>query len=180
MLLVAYASFSKNPGRQTVSAYVPQTHTILDRYQSDLNQDGLEDIILVLSRKDENAEGSGEEEGTRRRLIILMNKGDGYEKLVDSERIVYCKVCGGMMGDPYLGIKIKAPFFTVEHYGGGTERWQLYITFKYDRQRRNFFLHKLGMESFSAVDPGGTGKSVVETPKNFGLISIQNFDVYKQ
>lgn len=176
--LIAYQVFSKSPEERAIAAYVPTSHTILDKYEADLNQDGMQDIILVLARKDENEDGRTDED-TRRTLIILMKTREAYAKLVDSDRIVYCKWCGGMMGDPYLGITIKPPYFTVEHYGGAADRWRQYITFRYVKDRRNFLLHKLATDSFNAFDPD-KGELDMKTPKNFGILTIQDFDVYKK
>jgi len=57
------------------------------------------------------------------------------------------------MRDPFLGLTFNSPYFTVEHYGGSTWRWERYTTFKYVKARQTFILHKDGHKFFQASSP---------------------------
>ena len=162
----------------TINAYVPKDFSVADQYDADINQDGFNDKILVLTDKREGLPAQTEE-GHRRLLVILLGTNEGFTKVFEADRVVYCKTCGGMMGDPYVRIAIKPPFFTVEHYGGSAWRWKRYTTFKYSKEQKIFFLHKDGHEFFHASLPNKIQK-IIQTSKNFGRVEIQDFDIYKE
>lgn len=157
---------------------VPANLKIFDQYDADLNQDSFKDIILVLINNSEETTPAGED-APRRSLVILFGKKDGFTKVVDTDKVVYCKTYGGMMGDPYVRIAVKPPFFTVEHYGGSAWRWKEYLTFKYSKKFSTFILHKKSHQFFHAVSPNNV-QTKIQTQKNFGVLKIQDFDIYKE
>src|SRR5215475_4037785 len=69
---------------------------------ADLNGDGTQDFILVL----ESLKNGSEDEEGKRSLLILTRGADN--KLTLSGRndkgLVYCRTCGGVMGDPFQGV----------------------------------------------------------------------------
>ena len=81
------------------------------------------------------------------------------------------------MGDPFMGIKIKNGYFSVEHYGGSSWRWTRIITYKYSKQDKEWFLHKDGSESFHASEPQKV-ETKIKTTKDFGQIKFEEFDIY--
>lgn len=161
-----------------IDPYVPRGFSVSDQYNADINQDGFNDKILVLTDMREVSPAQTEE-GPRRLLVILLGTKEGFTVAVETDRVVYCKTCGGMMGDPYVRIAIKPPFFTVEHYGGSAWRWKRYTTFKYAKEQKSFLLHKDGHEFFNASAPNKVQK-IIQTSKNFGNVKIQDFDIYKE
>jgi hypothetical protein len=42
---------------------------------------------------------------------------------VTSKEAVLCKDCGGVFGDPFVGIKIIRGVIVIDHYGGSRNRW---------------------------------------------------------
>lgn len=158
--------------------FVPANFKILDQYDTDLNQDGFKDKILVLINNSEETTPAGED-SPRRSLVILFGKKKGFTKVVDTDKVVYCKTCGGMMGDPYVRIAVKPPFFTVEHYGGSAWRWKEYLTFKYTKKSSTFLLHKKGHQFFHAASPNKV-QTKIQTQKNFGVVKIRDFDIYEE
>lgn len=158
--------------------FVPANFKIFDQYDTDLNQDGFKDKILVLINKSEEATSAGEE-APHRSLAILLGGKNGFTKIADTDKVVYCKTCGGMMGDPYIRIAVKPPFFTVEHYGGSAWRWKEYLTFKYSKKFSTFILHKKSHQFFHAASPNKV-QTKIQTQKNFGVVKIQDFDIYKE
>lgn len=179
-LLVQLVNGLALAGQQNVDellTFVPANFKILDQYDADLNQDGFKDKILVLTNNSEETTPTGED-APRRSLVILFGNKKGFTKVVDTDKVVYCKTCGGMMGDPYVRIAVKSPFFTVEHYGGSAWRWKEYLTFKYSKKFSTFLLHKKSHQFFHAASPNKV-QTKIQTQKNFGVVKIQDFDIYK-
>lgn len=158
--------------------FVPEGFKIFDQYDADLNQDGFNDKILVLANQSEDTINVGED-APHRSLVILFGNESGFTKIVDTDKVVYCKTCGGMMGDPYVRIAVKPPFFTVEHYGGSAWRWKEYLTFKFSKKSSTFLLHKKGHQFFHATLPDKI-QTKIQTVKDFGIVKIQDFDIYKE
>lgn len=180
-LLVQFAIGLASAGQQNIEEllpFVPVNFKIFDQCDADLNQDGIKDKIIVLINDREETTPAGQD-APRRSLIILFGKKVGFTKVVDTDKVVYCKTCGGMMGDPYVRIAVKPPFFTVEHYGGSAWRWKEYITFKYSKKYSTFLLHKKSHEFFHAASPNKV-QTKIQTQKNFGVVKIQDFDIYKE
>lgn len=159
--------------------FVPANFKIFDQYDADLNQDGFNDKILVLINNSEEITPAGEDT-PRRSLVILLGKKNGFTKVVDTDKVVYCKTCGGMMGDPYVRIAVKPPYFTVEHYGGSAWRWKEYLTFKYSKKYSTFILHKKSHQFFHVAESPNKAQTKIQTQKNFGPVKIQDFDLYKE
>ncbi|NTE04571.1 hypothetical protein G6M26_40555 [Agrobacterium tumefaciens] len=160
--------------------YIPTGFDALEMAKGDLNRDAYADIILVLKKKGEEKTSDVIDHPEKRPLLILLGQADKTYKLAaKSDNSVYCVDCGGMMGDPFTGITIKNGYFSVEHYGGSGLRWTRIVTFKYSPAEKNWFLYKDGGERFHATAPEEV-KTEVKTVKNFGKVSFQKFDIYKE
>lgn len=180
--LVQFAIGLASAGQQKIEEllpFVPTNFKIFDQCDADLNQDGFKDKILVLINNSEETTPTGED-APRRSLVILFGKKGGFTKIVDTDKVVYCQTCGGMMGDPYVRIAVKPPFFTVEHYGGSAWRWKEYLTFKYSKKFSTFILHKKSHQFFHAAESPNKIQTKIQTQKNFGVVKIQDFDIYKE
>jgi hypothetical protein len=159
--------------------FVPKDYAVLDTASGDLNLDNIKDLILVLKRNGEDTLSDVVDNPEKRPLLILL--GDINHKLTlakKNDNTVYCIDCGGMMGDPYMGITIKNGYFSVEHYGGSGWRWSRIITYKYSKQENEWFLHKDGSESFNVCEPEKV-ESTIRTAKDFGKVRFEEFDIYK-
>lgn len=103
-----------------------------------------------------------------------------------NDNSVLCIDCSGSIhGDSFVGVKIKNGYFSVEHYTvGGNDKWSKIITFKYDKSKNNWFLHRDGMEFFG-WNPDENGEAIIKTgetiltKKNFGIIPFETYDIYK-
>jgi len=84
------------------------------------------------------------------------------------------------MGDPYVSIVIKKGYFSIEHYGGSSWRWQRIITYKYSPVDKEWYLHRDGTVSFNAGDPDKTTEITGRTAKDFGKVRFGDFDIYKE
>ena len=107
----------------------------------DLNKDKIEDAILVLQHKEENAddlESKDVDSIPSRLLVVLFGKGNAYELAATSDSAVLCKHCGGMMGDPFQGVSIEKGIIVLYHYSGSAWRWGYTHRFRF--QQNDFFL----------------------------------------
>jgi len=93
-----------------------------------------------------------------------------------NDRIIYCSTCGGMMGDPFVGITAGRKTFTVEHYGGSAWRWSNSYKFNYSRIDNAWQLVEVREESFHVSDQEGGESRTYTPPKDFGKIDIADFD----
>jgi hypothetical protein len=140
---------------------------------ADLNGDGTIDHILVLERTDAAA---GEGSDDKRSLIVLTRDKNGVlKRAASNDKVVYCRSCGGVFGDPFAGIRVKRNSFTVDNYGGSNWRWSDSYKFNYSRRDRTWQLVLITKDSFQATDPDKS-KTKVITPKSFGKINLADFD----
>jgi hypothetical protein len=162
-----------------VLTHIPDGYYIIDTCSGDLNLDNYPDYLIVLAQNGEDSLAKIGGEDIKRRLLLLTGAADQtYTLAAQSDNVVLCAGCGGMMGDPYQTLVIKKGYFTVEHYGGSGERWALTTTFKYAPADSTWWLHKDGVESFLVAEPE---KRIIEirTAKDFGKVKFTEFDIYK-
>ena len=139
--------------------------------QADLDRDGDADYIMVLEAPSLDEQ---------RPLLILLREADGSLRLAKrNNRMVMCFECGGVMGDPFVGIEAKSGSFTVSHFGGSRERWGVGYRFDYSRRDKTWQLVEVTTLEFDAMNYEGA-KSEHEShfvpPKDFGKIDIAEFD----
>lgn len=140
---------------------------------ADLNGDGRTDFLVVTERAKIAGEKSQDDE---RSLLILIRRANGKLNIAArNELVVYCRSCGGVMGDPFAGVEVKRNGFTVNNYGGSNLRWSESYQFNYSRRDKTWQLVKVTEETFNALEPK-TVKTKILTPKNFGKINLADFD----
>lgn len=160
-----------------VVGFVGKGEVAVEVGAGDLNGDGREDALLVVSEViPENAEyeeGAGE-----RSVMVLVRGADGKLGLAArNDLVAMCRNCGGVYGDPFAGVAIKGTQFTVSNYGGSNSRWAYDYTFAYSRRDKTWQLVRAEETTFHALDPKRTTKKRVYTPpKDFGLINFADFD----
>jgi hypothetical protein len=160
--------------------FVPTNYSVLDTVSGDLNLDKINDYILVLKKNGEDTLSNVIDNPERRPLLILLSDKNNKLKLAKrNDNTVYCIDCGGIMGDPFMGITIKNGYFSVEHYGGSAWRWTRIVTYKYSKQDNEWFLHKDGSESYHTSEPEKV-ESNIRTTKDFGKVKFEEFDIYKE
>jgi len=164
-----------------VKPFVEQGTKPIALESADLNGDGLKDYILVLERENPPSKDEYGFPKNQRPLLILVR--DANNKLSAAKRnelIVMCSECGGMMGDPFVGVTVARNTFTVNHYGGSAWRWSVDFKFNYSRIDKTWQLVRIGEESFNANEPNKTFKRKIRTPpKHFGKVDIADFDPTK-
>jgi len=145
--------------------------------KADLDKDGKDDYLLVLQKHRRPGAEDFEIEETQRPLLVLVNGGDGkLREAARNERVVLCSNCGGVMGDPFVGIEAGAGSFTVMHYGGSSWRWSSSVKFAYSRKDRAWQLVRVEESNFHTSDPDKEKIEVATPPKDFGKIDFKDFD----
>ena len=147
--------------------------------RGDLNGDGREDIVLVLERQKARP-GDDDIEQNQRPMLILVRQADGSLKLAGrNDAVAHCATCGGMMGDPFVGVEVGTRTFTVSNYGGSAWRWSVDYRFDYSRRDDTWQLVRVAESSFHASDPNKAKNKVSRPPKDFGKIDFADFDPEK-
>ena len=156
-----------------VKPFVAKDKAVFAIESADLNGDGTKDYILVV----ENAKAAdGEGVDDKRSLLILTSDSSGKLKLIKTnDKIVFCRSCGGVFGDPFAGVRVKLNSFKVDNYGGSNWRWSYSYTFNYSRIDKTSQLVRVVEDSFNALDPKKY-KTKTSTPKKFGKVDIADLD----
>ena len=187
-LLLAFCFFAITAQAQTETVEVPvEVKPFVERgtkpialESADLNGDGSKDYILVLERENPSKDENDLPKNQRPLLILVRGADNKLTAAKRNESIVMCSQCGGMMGDPFMGVTVARNAFTVSHYGGSAWRWSVDYKFNYSRIDKTWQLVRIEEESFNANDPKKTQKRKVRTPpRHFGKIDIADFDPSK-
>lgn len=107
----------------------------------DLNKDGIEDLVVVVSYPYtvDYAEDMPYDGDALVPLAVYLGTKDGYSLLVQSNNAILCQGCGGVFGNPFSGLEInKDKQLQIYHYGGSSERWAYTDTYEY--RNGNMFL----------------------------------------
>jgi hypothetical protein len=159
-----------------VKAFVTAGTTALACEVADLNRDGLDDVVLVLERQKAKPDDPDIETG-QRPLLVLVRQPDGtYREVKRNDHVVYCKTCGGIMGDPFQGVDAGPGAITVLNAGGSSWRWAVEYRFAYSRRDATWQLVRVEETSLHAGDPTTEKVSVYTPPKHYGKIDIADFD----
>jgi hypothetical protein len=158
--------------------FVLKGHETLDFAKADLNADKLPDYILVLKVQGEDTLTYVNEnrEAARPFLLVIRQPDGSLKQATRNDEIIYCKQCGGSMGDPYQGLTAKTGEFTVDFYGGSSWRWTAAYSFKYDKIKKDWFLQTHVASSFQSGDPDKTMEETVIRRNEIGDISLENFN----
>lgn len=138
--------------KKEISHFIPNGYSLFEQYTGDLNDDGLEDIVLIVKdTKKENiiTNRFGEEvDRNRRGIIVLFNKETNYELVVENLNCFSSEnEDGGVYFPPELWINIEDRNLKI-HYGHGRYGYWEFI-FRYNNS--NFSL--IGYESSESRGP---------------------------
>ncbi len=141
---------------------------------ADLNGDGRADYVLVLERP---LKGDEVDPIRHRPLLLLIRQSDGRLALAKrNDKAVMCASCGGLFGDPFMGITVKPQSFIIDHFGGSGWRWERRAQFNYSRRDNTWQLVRAEQASFHVGDPDARKLEVFVPPKDYGKIDIADFD----
>lgn len=170
--------FDKLPNE--ILEFTPTNYSVLDIVSGDLNFDRINDYLLVLRKNGEDTLSNIIDNPEKRPLLILLRDQNNKLQLAKrNDNSVYCFDCGGMLGDPFVGVEINNDYFSVEHYGGSAWRWSRTITYKYSKEDKDWYLYKDILKSFHASEPEKE-EIKIRTEKDFGKVKFEDFDIYKE
>jgi len=159
-----------------VAPFVEKGTEAIALEKGDLNGDGREDFILVLEKQNPTMDKDGFP-SDQRPLLILLRGADGKLALTKrNERIVMCSQCGGVFGDPFEGVIVGRNTFSVEHYGGSSDRWKYSYKFNYSRIDKTWQLVRVQEVNYHTSDPENLKTKIYTPPRDFGKIDIADFD----
>ena len=127
-------------------------------------------MILAFDNKYTHFSATGDIDWTVAPVIVLLNKRDNLYNMSYNSTIY-----PNSFGDHFGNISIKNNFFTIELFNQVLEKYdsEKYITFKYDEQKKDIFLHRYG-EIINWWESKPTNTQL--TKKDFGEISFEEYD----
>lgn len=160
-ILVGFIGYQTMFGQ---SPPIPKNHSIIDSIKGDLNNDGIEELVVAYNTQKENEDNF---ESIPRELVIYKKEKNKWINWINSKDALYGSRDGGMMGDPFEGIEIKKGLLFVSQNGGSSWKWG--HTDKYRYQDGKFYLigyssnYGKPCEYFTDVDFNlSTGKMIVK------------------
>lgn len=173
----AVAISAQDPGLAVpakIAPFVEKGKIAIALESADLNGDGSADYLLVVETPKADRDVSGD--GIRTLLILTADRNGDLRLAARNDKVVYCRTCGGVFGDPFAGVTAKRNTFSVDNYGGSNWRWSDSYKFNYSRIDKTWQLVLVAKDTFMATDPEKTAKTKIITPKKFGKINIARFD----
>lgn len=153
---------------KNILAQLPPGYEVLSTAQGQLDDDKLDDFLVVIRRKDEEALAK-KAQAPARPLLLFTRKPDGSYQLARRNDHVVLKIDEGGQCDPFEdgdeGLIIKDHYFTVQNSVACGQHWSWYVTFKYAPKLHDWVFHKAISESWvmnpsndpnaDALIPGG-------------------------
>ena len=169
---------------EKLKAFIPKGYSAIDASFGDANLDGISDTVLVLGKNDED-----EDNAPKRPLLLLLGQSNGSYKLtIRNDNIVESLGTSDAHMDSFTGIKITNGYISVEHQIGRLlSSWGNTTTFKFDVTGENWFLYENHLTRYAfkenanlEEDEMETVDDIITTVKDFGIISLDKFDIYAE
>jgi hypothetical protein len=201
ILLGATMGFGQVEQKQNPTDFLPKGFIVFERINGDLNNDGVEDVVLIVKGTDKNQIITDEYRGTldrnRRGIIILFKKNNLYELALKNDDCFSSEnEDGGVYYAPELSIEIKQSKLYVSYSHGRYGYWE--YTFRYqlsgfeligydqsdiEKETSINFLSKRKLEKVNTNENAVGGDEVfketwktIKTNKRINLAEIENFD----
>lgn len=134
--LIIFSTSFCNAQKKQISDFISNGYSIFDEYNGDLNNDGLEDVVLIVKdTKKENViinRFGDEVDRNRRGIIVLFNKENNYELAVENLNCFSSEnEDGGVYFAPEIWFNIENKNLKI-HYGHGRYGYWEYA-FSYDK-----------------------------------------------
>lgn len=166
-----------NQGRKMVMDYgtlIPENQQLIKTVSGDLNGDGKQDLLIVSEEKEPYVNDSISQ--AKRTLYIFMaDVSGGYSLLAKNNKLIPCKACGGLLGDPFQKLEVaKSGEFRLYIAGGSRERWALNYFFALSVNKKRWLLQKLTVDIYDTITEKSTQKEYLG--KDFKNSSFELMD----
>jgi hypothetical protein len=162
LVLLAQPTFPASS--PTLEGLVPRSCRLVDKVEGDLDGDGAADAALRLAcapagtelakvcSPSNAAEGCVDPGEHDQVLLLALKRGDHFERVAVSERILICSGCGGALSQgpfqPAIQIEIKKAVVVISQLHGSREARSTTHRFRWDKAARRFVLIGLDDEHF--------------------------------
>lgn len=163
-----------------ISEFISQDYKVLFLTLGDLNNDGIEDVILVLNKEGEDSLSTYENPLKRKLLLFLGQKDKTYKLAAQNENVVYYYGYDMNFKESFEDISIVKGTFSVSHYGGFAQRWGRTDVFAYDPSDKNWYLTRDEYSTFDVTSEDGATEETILSEKDFGRIPFEKFNVYEE
>jgi len=160
--------------------YAFPSSRLLSYQLRDLNMDGKNDLVAVITRScdgDEQSIGSHADFPVCRKVVIFLNDGE-YEITAFDDHVVDCSKCGGGLNyhDAFVELTTGFGWIAVLNTYGNCEREFVYQRYKYDSKKQGWFLDERVVELYScpteSMPESILMKKYTETAIEFGVIEF--------
>jgi len=110
---------------ENVSDELEPDPDMLEQVLGDLDGDGINEEVIVWNTSEVTDFGN-----VREIQIGKLNDG-AFEAWISSNQAILKSGEGGMMGDPFVGVKIENGILLIEHFGGSRWRWSYTDKYRY-------------------------------------------------
>lgn len=153
----------------TLHSLVPEGFETHDYIYGNLNLDAYPDIALVLNNVADTSDLI-----FNRPLLILQGIGQGmYKQMGRNDKILACRVCGGNVDDPYMGIVTNKGSLTINQHAGSAWLTTWSYTFTFDPSDQELKLQKEIFNTFHSTE--FQKENVTENTQKYGI----SFDAWK-
>ena len=152
IILVILGSHFCSAQNKNFEKFVPEEYVIFETIFGDVNEDGLEDCVLLIKGTDKKDiiinRFDKEADRNRRGLILLLNKNENYEKVLENYDCFSSEnEDGGVYYPPELDVYIKKGKLYISYANGRYGYWK--YTFRY----QNSDLELIGYDSSANRGP---------------------------
>ena len=154
------------------NSFIPKGWKLEEKTTGDLNGDKLADSILQIKKDGEGAEAE-DEENDRMLLILFKTSSGNYTKAAESNKIIRCSSCGGMLGGGTANISVKKGILLIDQMYGSRSGVNYLHRLRYEKSSKRFRLIGEDVNEFDRLDLTSeetstnylTGKQVITNSK---------------
>jgi hypothetical protein len=156
--------------------FVLKGYEPLDYATGDLNNDKKQDAVLILKIKGEDTLQTEDYINPKRPMLLLIRQENNVLKLIArNDVVVKCRECGGIYGDPYVGISVDTGLFSISFYGGSAWRWSYEYTFRYNSIKKEWFIYKEAQTSYWNGEPYKSFSSATVKEDELTVVSFSKY-----
>jgi hypothetical protein len=137
------------------------------------------DYLWVLESKKKGEPFAELENAHGRKVVLIKATKNAFKVMAQNNFIIGCSTCGGATGDPFRNITVKGKYISFEELYGSCSKEFRVATFKYNSKKKNWYLHRFGVESSNCneiVNDEVQVKTTVKTTKDFGVVEFSEFN----